>query len=199
MNIALPSWLPYQGEAMPDDRRESDSDVKSLLDNFLAEQRRIEAQRAKEQARRDQEAFKHSKAGITEMADRLLHAFNDHEKKDDARHNEVLSSNLKLGQRIDSVTERVDTIEQAQLLAARPKWKESDSGMHMIADIQAAAADEAAWKLIQQRQEVTTWRGVKSWTTQIVIGVLVLVIAALIWTNLRLAAPGEHREVPAAR
>jgi hypothetical protein len=187
---------------MTDERRERDSDVKSLIDNFLAEQRRIEAKRAKEQIERDREAIKHSKVGMSEMADRLLTAFTDHEKKDERRHEDLLQAHRALGEKVGGVESRVETLEQAQILAARPRWKESDSGLHMIADIKSAAADEAAWKMLQKRittnQELTTWHAIKSWSVQIVIGVLVLVIAALVWTNLRLNAPGEHRETPAA-
>ena len=207
MDIALP-W--YEDAMTDDDRREKDSDVKSLLDSFLADQRRIEAQRAKALEARDKEAFKHSKKGLEEMADRLLTAFNDHEKKDEGRHQETLAANLKLDQKIETVAARVEVLETTQALAQRPKWKESDSGLHMIADIQSAAADEAAWQILQKRQselikaqsehqEVATWRGVKSWMSQILVGVLILVIGALVWTNLRLAAPGEAQKHEVAK
>jgi hypothetical protein len=161
---------------------DQDSDIRGLLERFLEEQRRIEVKKAKELADRDRESLRVHKESFGQIADRLLESFSDHEKKDDRRHQELLSS-------VRSLDDRVGALESKEFRAG---WKESPSGLHMIKDIESARREEEMYRRIRQKDELKTWRWLKKHTTEIVVGALVLVLAGAVGAAIGTKVLGEH-------
>jgi hypothetical protein len=170
------------------ERDDSLREVESILENFLREQRQIEAKRAKEIAERDRESLRVHKESFGEIANRLLASFAEHEKKDDLRHGDLVRMHGELRGSFELLEDRVGHLESEKF---RKGWKESPSGLHLIKDIDDARREEEMFRRLSSRGELKTWRYLKKHTAEIVIGVAILVIAgaigAIVGTRI-----GEH-------
>jgi hypothetical protein len=179
------------------------SDVRGLLEEFLLEQRRLEAKRAVEERkrvedldRRELTTFRNTREGFKEVADRLIASFTEHEQKDDKRHTEAMAMHRETRQDLGSLTDRVRELEQERELrrvmsAHRRKWRPSDTGSHMVADLQDAAKEEAMWKALESRGELQTYHWLKKNIGAVVVGVAIVVIATFVVTVLKLQPAGE--------
>jgi hypothetical protein len=190
---------------MTDDRRDDPmtSDVRGLLEAFLLEQRRIEAKRAAEERKRVEDldkrelvTFRNTREGFKEVADRLIASFTEHEQKDDRRHTEAMGMHRETREKLDALGERVHDLEQEReirrvMTTHRRKWKPSDTGSHMVADLQDAMKEEQMWKALESRGELQTYHWLKKNIAVVVTGVLIIVIAAFVVTVLRLQPAGE--------